>query len=506
MLIRHCSHSLVIGLLVLCSLQPLRALGQAQVSFDSLIPDVGEDLREDLEVEEITHFAPLPDPALEYRFWPAEHELQPGDATPLYLRALVWRMQPNLYDRISQGYAEVTEDPLAEPLTSEQAAAIQHLLQQGQVDKLMAELRRATFREPARSYHRLEQLQGIEFFKYLLPEVHEMRMVARLLDLQIRLDIAEGNYEEAAARIRDGVRLGASLGDDQLIIAQLVGAAIIGIMLDDARQLASATEAPNLYWALASLPRPIVSIDKSIAFETSFAKRFLAEPLPPSGAAHAEAWRVYAVEKAGDIVRAVRGESPSLKLEAAVALGLITAYPDAQQNLLDAGYTTMQIEAMSAIEVVVRALRREFQATGQKIEAWSMLPMIVTEPQRDAYAVMEQGYRQASRAPAASLKSLLWSLMPAVGAATQAGVRLQVQVDSRMTIEAIRAHIAETGALPTDLESLDPVPAIPDPRTGDHFAWHLTDEADQKVGVLEVDMRDLNYKLFRYRFKVDDPR
>lgn len=213
-----------------------------------------------------------PQPALEYRFWPAWHELEPGNSVPLYLRAIVQLSGPGDQERW-RTYEELMEAQPPDPSDPEAMEAAREWLNRYGSKWVFEEIRRATYREEADFGHRIESLQGTQQFSFLLPELHELRELARLLDIRIRIAIADGDFDEAIASLRDGFRLAGTLRESRLLISQLVGAAIIRIMLEDVRLLISAPGAPNLYWALASLPRPLISMPYTIAFEVDLAER-----------------------------------------------------------------------------------------------------------------------------------------------------------------------------------------------------------------------------------------
>lgn len=95
----------------------------------------------------------------------------------------------------------------------------------------------------------------------------EYRKLAFILELWARLEISRGSYEGATIAIRTGLGMARHLGEGPTIIQGLVGMAVGGIMCRELEQLVQRNDSPNLYWALAGLPRPFIDMEKAIENE-----------------------------------------------------------------------------------------------------------------------------------------------------------------------------------------------------------------------------------------------
>ena len=95
----------------------------------------------------------------------------------------------------------------------------------------------------------------------------EYRKIAFILELWARLEISRGSYEGAALAMRTGFGMARHLGDGPTIIQGLVGMAVGGIMCREVKQFVQQEDSPNLYQALASLPRPFIDVEKAIENE-----------------------------------------------------------------------------------------------------------------------------------------------------------------------------------------------------------------------------------------------
>lgn len=103
---------------------------------------------------------------------------------------------------------------------------------------------------------------------YLLPEIQTMCELARLQSLRCRVAIAEQRVADAIEILHQQFTMARHLGTDEFLVSNLVGAAILAIALQDAIYVVQEPEAPNLYWAFATLPTPMIDMTRS-SFGTS---------------------------------------------------------------------------------------------------------------------------------------------------------------------------------------------------------------------------------------------
>jgi hypothetical protein len=96
---------------------------------------------------------------------------------------------------------------------------------------------------------------------------NQPRMIAQALGLQARLDIAEKKYDSAIHTVQTGVGMGRHIADGPTLIHGLVGTAVGALALKEAEHLIQAPDSPNLYWALESLPKPLIDLTKQMEAE-----------------------------------------------------------------------------------------------------------------------------------------------------------------------------------------------------------------------------------------------
>jgi len=102
-----------------------------------------------------------------------------------------------------------------------------------------------------------------------LPQnLSEYRKLAYLLSLQARLQIAQGQYDQAVGTIQTGLAMARHVGKGPTLVQRLVSIAIAALMCGQLEQFVQSPDAPNLYWALQSLPKPFVDLTEQIVLES----------------------------------------------------------------------------------------------------------------------------------------------------------------------------------------------------------------------------------------------
>src|SRR5262249_24746795 len=102
--------------------------------------------------------------------------------------------------------------------------------------------------------------QRLDVIEILLPDAQSMRQWGRVLALKARVEIAEGKSDEAVHPIETGVAFGRHVAGGPFVINGLIGIAIARGLIDRVEELIAQPGAPNLYWALTALPRPLIGL------------------------------------------------------------------------------------------------------------------------------------------------------------------------------------------------------------------------------------------------------
>ncbi len=99
------------------------------------------------------------------------------------------------------------------------------------------------------------------------PVMSGHRKLAFLVELWARLEIARGRHDSALLAMQTGFGMAKHIGEGPTIIEALVGIAIGSLMCREVELFIEGQESPNLYRALADLPRPFIDVTKAIKSE-----------------------------------------------------------------------------------------------------------------------------------------------------------------------------------------------------------------------------------------------
>ncbi len=107
-----------------------------------------------------------------------------------------------------------------------------------------------------------------------VPDQSEYRSLASLLRLQIRLAVVHGQYDKALRAMQTGFGMAKHIGKGPTTTQAMVGSAIGSVMCQEVEGIIKGKNTPNLYWALAHLPRPLVNVENAIESELANLKDY----------------------------------------------------------------------------------------------------------------------------------------------------------------------------------------------------------------------------------------
>jgi hypothetical protein len=107
----------------------------------------------------------------------------------------------------------------------------------------------------------------------LLPQLNPMRGLANLLRVRGRQQARAGDVAGAIDTVRLTYQLARAVGDGGPLICGLVGVGIAAIGDTELSTVMDLRDAPNLYWALSTVPGPIVWFRRSMEAERRFQAR-----------------------------------------------------------------------------------------------------------------------------------------------------------------------------------------------------------------------------------------
>lgn len=430
-----------------------------------------------------------PRPALKYHLIPDDFDLLDGNAATFYLKAQGFIEQNAARDRLSEIYAKASEQArLENKSTSELPPSMWQSMAPDELPvKEVKEFLKLLSFQPMylraaaqqRQFQLDRHLRTIENpINYLLPEIQSMRELARMQSLRCRVAMAEGRIDDALEILGQQYAMARHLGQDDFIVTSLVGVAIADMGCSDALYLVQQPNVPNLYWAFASLPSPLVDVRHAMSIERQFLYlqlKVLAEvDEVPQPVGYWQNFLDRLIPQIGSLASdfGLKEDDPEATRAKLVAY-IAAAYPGAKRYLIDElGFSREQVEAYPIAQVVFLAMTRFYDATRDEYFKWTTLPYFQS-PSR--LSRIDDSLRKR-------LDHVGWSgmptytLLPAIHMIHLAVARSQQQIAMVQTVEAIRMYGAENdGKLPRTLDDL-PVPASLEPLTGKPLDYEYHDD------------------------------
>jgi hypothetical protein len=106
------------------------------------------------------------------------------------------------------------------------------------------------------------------------PDTSEYRSMAFLLELWARMEIVHGEYDRALLVMQTAFGMARDLGQAPTCVQAMVGTSIGGLMCKEVELFIKGKNSPNLYHALANLPRPFADVNKAIEAERANLKDY----------------------------------------------------------------------------------------------------------------------------------------------------------------------------------------------------------------------------------------
>jgi hypothetical protein len=411
--------------------------------------------------------APEPVPALKYRLFPLASERKEGNAVPIYLRLSheqsdaarkLWREEPEKWNKLSL-------DQIPRKEANEFLQQFRHFYQQFDL---------GARRKTAEWNYTLDQGSIIDI---RLPDAQAMRTFVPMLVLRARVEAAEGNYPAAVRSLETGFSFSQQAGAGPFLISTLIGIACATQFTDAVADLVERPGAPNLYWALTVIPRPLVDHRPAIDLEQRIVEMQFPDLADLDRPRTAGQWDALLARVRKDLQRmneASRLEIPPLPGRAPDdPADRSPDLPVAKQYLTGhAGMKADEVDAMPPSRVLllwmVHYAREHFD---DHFKAAYL-------PYRQARAVALAADRRTKVAlastpfPHSEAARLVQSLLPVTIKVQGALARLDRRFALLRVVEALRMYAAANGgALPDRLDQVTEAPVPDDPGTGKPFEY-----------------------------------
>ncbi len=414
--------------------------------------------------------------ALKYQLLPDPLDLTPGNAALVWIRAgrSASATKPKMTEQQSK-WTSATDVPL-DKLPKEEVRAF--------LAKYATTLRLAD--DAARKNHcdwEIPPLTLQNMATLSLDEVQACREIANLLSLQCRLELSEGKFDQALHTLQTGFALARHAGQGDMLIQNLIGIAIAHVMLARVEEMIQMPEAPNLYWALTTLPSPFVDMRTTINTELNMIYRSYPALRKLDGV---EATPTEFEKSVTDLYQQLtRAEgllgSTSSGLETKLGLTAIVlkTYPDAKHWLIAQGLKEDKVAAMPALQVVLYYQLDQYNQVRDDIVA------AVSLPPWQARSALDMVEKKVWNDRWEGVLNPFLMFLPAIAKVYEADLRRQRNVATLRTVEALRGYAgAHDGKVPEKLADVTDVPSVIDPQTGKGYDGFY--QVKDGTAVLEV--------------------
>jgi hypothetical protein len=424
-----------------------------------------------------------PTPALKYRLTPERRFLQPGNAATFYHRA----MHLMLANRPAPDPVPSARPGTRTPSVEEQimkwiGGPIQDIPRDEARKRL--DFRRNVLKEVELGAQRRDCDWDFwlrdEAYALMLPEIQEMRSLARLVALRARLAILDGETDEAFRWIQIGLTMGRHAAEGPILIQALVGLAIDALMVDCLEQWIQIPGSPSVYWAFADRPRPFIDMTGPLEGECYLLEKVLPELLDLDRS-------VWSLDQARRFTRQLdehvftlftgepipgtgvalpRGLSSTAR-RLGIAAMAAKVYPDARRALIAAGRPEAEVDAMPVIQAAALQAYRDYQRRRDNRFKWVNVPYW-----QSAGRLNQSDFADVHEKLANPLLTMFLYMTSNLDGVRLAALRFERRLDALQCVEAIRLHAARHGGkLPDSLEALTDAPAPLDPATGTPFHY-----------------------------------
>jgi hypothetical protein len=392
--------------------------------------------------------AAAPTPAFRYLLLPELREMKPGNPVQQYMKCMM-EQQSFFFDKES---FDRRERLLAMPLKELPA---QDLQEYG--NSILTQVDWAA-RLDNPDWQILSKLK-IDGFGLLIPEVQQLRGLARALRVRFRAEVALGRFDDAIRTAQTMFAMSRHLSENPIFIANLVGIAIASVAVEPLEELIQQPGCPNLYWALTSLPSPLVPIAKGVEGERS-SLEWVCRDLDERAPMTAEQIKTYI-----DFVDKMLGDGNAAKPNVRAMLDKRIKEPGrvsaARKRLVEYGLKEELLNRFPADQVILLDEKRELEVRFDELRKTVVVPFW-------------QGEALAAAIPSKENPEFFAdAFLPSVRAVHIAQARIDQRIALLRHVEALRLFAAEhKGALPGKLSEIS-VPLPDDPYTGKPFRYEL---------------------------------
>ncbi len=321
----------------------------------------------------------------------------------------------------------------------------------------------------------------------LLPDMHAMRSLAPMLVLQVRLALADGDFAAAAHHLETAFAFSRHVADGPTLIHRLVALSLVSQFADAVTDFVERPDAPNLYWALTTLPRPMIDLRGAEEWEYRMVELQIPELADVDRERTPDQWDGV-LRRVRTAVRRIVAEQPEgakPKVPDWMPKDSAPEDPAAKSPDLAAarqlvararGLSADKVEAMPPAQVLLLSMMETYSEDRDDLFRAAYLPYAQSLP------LLAAADKRLRAAPATEGHVLARTFLPALDKVGTAQARVDRKVAALRVVEALRLHAAHDGRLPDRLADVTEVPVPEDPRTGRPFEYRREGDTATVVG------------------------
>jgi hypothetical protein len=259
-------------------------------------------------------------------------------------------------------------------------------------------------------------------------------------------------------------------------------------------ELIQRPDAPNLYWVLTDLPRPLVDVRIGNEFEQRVWEFDFPELVAAETTRSESEWKVVLARICDYVNRASRVESDAAKhLNLDPSTIVANSLPAAKKYLSEHGWSQGQVQSMSPEQTAVLAISAEFHEYRDDCFKAINLPL------PEAMQFFNQSVAKLNAATPTEAVQIARLFLPPVKHSRLAAASLERMFDMLRTIEALRLYgSANEGRLPDRLEDVHEASIPKDALTGKPFEYRRDGDSATLISRMPEDLRltgSIRYKV-----------
>ncbi len=416
--------------------------------------------------------AAAPVPALKYRLLPLHSELKEGNAIPIYLR-----LNHEQSDESRKYFSETPRAWNELPLDKMPLAEARAFVKGRRY--MLRQLELGARRRTAEWNYTLDEPDPIGL---LLPDVQWLRNnFPPMLLLQVRVALADGDFTAAAHHLETGFAYSQHMGEGPTLIHKLVGIAVAGQFAGTVADWVERPDAPNLYWALTALPRPLIDLRDAQEWEYRMLEMQFPDFDDLDRERTPEQWDAALRRFRTEMRRLAGSDDDKLKHPDWYPKDTAPDDPAAKSPDLPAArkfvaraknLTAEKVEALAPAQVLLLYIKGTYQEDRDDSYRAVYLPYLQARP---LFAAADKRLRELPTSEG-HLPGRLF--LPALGKVQARQNLLERNLAALRVVEAVRMYAAaHEGRLPEKLDDVTEVPLPDDPGTGKPFEYTRDGEA-----------------------------